>query len=261
MKTDIPIAKQAQLIQQMEANLYHLYQRIASVAGGMKESASGVRSVNVPNLLWPRTLFDRPSEETDLAQIVAKIKEGQLPPFWIMCHRDNQSLHRQLLEQGFRHMAQWPGMVLPLAKREAPVIDDSIEISQLSEEAELRAWLALVNENLMKTTHLNFSLFQKCLREIPNLRFYGLKLDGEMVSTGLTYWHKDILGIYMLSTAKAHRRRGYTTLLLAHLLAVARNNDCRYACLQASADGQWVYPKLGFETICHFDIYWLLGYR
>ena len=254
-------SEQEQLLQQMEDNLYHLYEEIAQQAGETNKFDELVKSVNLPNVSWPRTIFDRPTKEVDFAQVVSKIQGGTLPPFWIMCRREEEDIHRQLLANGFRHMAQWPGMVLPLDNRSYPSIGDEIEIVLLSQKEELKDWLELVNNNLMKTNPLDDSLFQKCFGDISGLQFYGLKVGGQMVSTGLTYLREGMLGLYMLSTDKRHRRRGYTTLLLQHILAAASQQGQRIAGLQASEDGKWVYPKLGFQTICHFDIYWLLGYR
>lgn len=254
-------SEQEQLIQQMESNLYHLYGEIARQAGGEEDAKEAVKYVNLPDVSWPRTIFDQPRADVDFTQVVAKIQAGTLPPFWIMCHREKEALHQQLLAEGFRHMAQWPGMVLLLENRDFPKLPDAVEITLLTEEEDLKAWLALVNENLMKTSPLDFTILKKCVEHTSRFQLYGLKVAGQMVATGLTYLCEGMLGLYMLSTDQKHRRRGYTTLLLQHILATASQQGQRIAGLQASEDGKWVYPKLGFQTICHFDIYWLLGYR
>lgn len=249
------------LLQEMETNLYSLYQSLVSLVGGKSQVDGVVSWVEHPALTWPRTIYDRPSANVDLIKLVKKIHQKKIPPFWIMCRKGNHPLHQSLLDHGFRQMAQWPAMVKVLAVEKPAVVSSEISVSRLTNLEELNEWRTLVNENLMKTTPFEQDFLEKCLEQIPNLIFYGLKVDGKVVTTAMAYPEGKTIGLYMFSTTKEHRRKGYTSLLMKQILVEAVEAGYTHAFLQASAQGIFVYPKLGFQTIERFDIYWQLGVR
>ena len=178
-----------------------------------------------------------------------------------MNRKDDEDFHQQLSEHGFHHMAQWPGMYIEIKDQEYPSLPDSLELGMSSNAGELEEWRILVNQYLMKTTPFSTSFIQKCKEQVASLIFYGLKVDGKIVTTAMAFPKGKITGLYMFCTDEQHRRQGYTSLVMQQILADLKQMGQKYACLQASADGKWVYTKLGFIPICNFDIYWQLGVR
>jgi GNAT superfamily N-acetyltransferase len=79
--------------------------------------------------------------------------------------------------------------------------------------------------------------------------------DGQAVATGLAVLERGSVGLFDIVTEVNYRRRGYSTRLVSHLLAWARDNGAHQAYLQVVAENQpalWMYNKLGFKETYHY---------
>ena len=87
------------------------------------------------------------------------------------------------------------------------------------------------------------------------IRLYVGYVDGEPVATAELTASEEEVGLYGIATLAAHRRKGYGTAMTLTPLLEARQEGHTVAVLQASADGQGVYARLGFEPTGHYTEY------
>ncbi len=90
-------------------------------------------------------------------------------------------------------------------------------------------------------------------------RFLVGYVEDAPVCTAEALLYADVAGLYNIVTLPEHQRRGYGTAITLAALELARDAGYRTATLQASAQGEPVYRRLGFEQVGEYLLYGIGG--
>lgn len=76
------------------------------------------------------------------------------------------------------------------------------------------------------------------------------RVDGRVVGVATGLITGETIGIYNVATLVDYRGRGVGSAVTTAIMHEGRSRGCRNAILHASAMGQSVYERLGFEVVC-----------
>ncbi|MDQ3778740.1 MAG: GNAT family N-acetyltransferase [Actinomycetota bacterium] len=99
------------------------------------------------------------------------------------------------------------------------------------------------------------------LAERAETRFFGVRVNGEIVSWADLYIAQGVGQVEDLATAAEHRGRGYASALVLHAADEARRAGADLVFLVADED-DWpkeLYRRLGFETVGRLTKFFLTG--
>jgi GNAT superfamily N-acetyltransferase len=85
------------------------------------------------------------------------------------------------------------------------------------------------------------------LRGGPSTHLYRARVDGELASVAVIADAGDEASLFSVATHPEHQRRGLSSRLVGVALAEARERGMRTSTLQASAAGEPVYARLGYQ--------------
>jgi ribosomal protein S18 acetylase RimI-like enzyme len=129
-------------------------------------------------------------------------------------------------------------------------------VSEVDEEALRPARLRLLETQPWGTPELIEQLFRAkaLIGERVTARFFGVPVDGEIVSYTDLYYDGHDAQIEDVGTLPEHRGRGYATAVVLAAAAVARAAGADFVFLVADAS-DWpkeLYRRLGFDELGHY---------
>jgi len=159
-----------------------------------------------------------------------------------------------LEEHGFVLETVLPGMSFSDTV-ELPINTDVLTVIQPSTEAELSQYLSLISEAYDLPEWLAKQILNVDFIAEQNVHLYLALVDGIPVSTSMLVNTPEVAGIYWVATGKAERQKGYGELVTWHAVREALKQGYSSVILQASAMGEPIYQRMGFETICRYQLW------
>ncbi|MEU5377490.1 MULTISPECIES: GNAT family N-acetyltransferase [unclassified Streptomyces] len=95
-------------------------------------------------------------------------------------------------------------------------------------------------------------LFTAAVLDAPGITAYLGEIDGIPVATGMGILLDGHIGVFNISTAAAHRKRGYGALITEHVVRQGHHQGARTAYLRASDMAVSMYASLGFTLAEHW---------
>jgi ribosomal protein S18 acetylase RimI-like enzyme len=154
---------------------------------------------------------------------------------------------------GLRPLGDMPLMVrLPGALPPAPL---ELRIVEANDDATLRAMDHVMIDGYPVSELLPDARLTDVRALGGPMRFFVGYVEDEPVTCAASYIGEQEVGIYMVATLPQARGKGYGGAVTAACVGSAPNLP---AVLQASADGQAVYARLGFQVVTPFTVWFKL---
>ena len=221
-------------------NLCHLWQVVAETDNSFHESEN-LEYCWQPDEVWPNRLWflnDITSENwTQALEIQRQCDHRLAIPLWGEQQLNFLKEQNHNLTLSFEQI----GMSVELSKEYD--IDDDLTLINVTDMESARLWCDLLKQGFGH--NFNPELILKSSTKIPYSIVY---YDNIPIGTAILYITNRIAGIHTIGIAPEQRRKGYAEKLMFLLLNQAIRQKCSHAVLQASALGQGLYEKLGFEA-------------
>jgi GNAT superfamily N-acetyltransferase len=207
-----------------------------------------------------RTRLRPRDADASIAAAVAHFRAKAFPfAWWVGPGATPEDLDARLTAHGLRRAEQETGMAVDLSRLPALTLPPGLTVRRVSTERDMADFARVVASNWepLDLSVLDFyaRTARAALAPDSPVRFYVGSLDGAPVATSECHLSHGVAGLYSVSTLKAFRRRGIGAALTLAPLLEAREAGYRTATLQASAEGEPVYARLGFEARGVFRVY------
>jgi ribosomal protein S18 acetylase RimI-like enzyme len=199
--------------------------------------------------------------DTRIDRAIEHFRHKNLPfSWWVGPASEPADLGKRLAAHSLTCAEAEAAMALDLAAVPAPPPPPGgLTIRQVNTEAEFMTYAAVVAANWDPPDQSVLAVYSGAAA--PTLspgspaRYLIGYLEGEPVAASECFLAHSVAGIYNVVTLPHARRQGIGTALTAAALATAREEGYRTAVLQASANGQGIYARLGFAVRGEFREY------
>jgi hypothetical protein len=224
-------------------------------------SDSGLASDTFNFVCRARLSNDRAGKR--IAQVVERFTSARRPFSWWLGPTDEPGgLGAMLLAAGFEAAESEVAMAAELSRLEpADLSPHGLRIERVTTPAQVRDFARINAANWNPPDPMVLRFYDLAtpllIRSDCPLRLYLGYLGDEAVATAELTVCRGAVGLYNICTLSTHRRKGFGSALTLRPLLDARAEGHHTAVLQASAEGQGVYARLGFRETGQYTEYQL----
>jgi|GEM_PF-3272272 len=245
-------------------NLNDLFDTLSSLPGkvcGSSDLYSWVAS-DGPAVVWPQRLYNLAATENPEAEaehLAEAMRSRELPGEVMLEQLPGLTDWNAALEHaGLRLHSEYPAMLVNTAECRRPPQPEAV-FAPVEDEDSLRAWARLIalgwwkgaQEHVEAQTALYAPLLQGSAWPQPWLA----RVNGIPAGTGMLHLTPGVGGVYLIYVDPAFRRRGLGGWITGELVRQAQLLGCARAILQATAEGEPVYTRLGFRKVFAYRRY------
>jgi len=197
--------------------------------------------VKIKQSAWPNRIYNFTTAAINFNEIILGIKDKTLPNAIVV---DNPKMIPKNPELVL--FLEQQNMALNLNKyNKSPVNDILIKIVKTTEDANNFAETASASFNYRVNKELIYSLTHN-----PNkVKLFNAVIGNQFSGCGIIFFDSNNnAGLHMIGTKPEGRGKGIGKAITAKMLNEAKTSGSSYCVLHASAMGQLIYEKLGFES-------------
>ncbi|MFD3457668.1 GNAT family N-acetyltransferase [Streptomyces sp. NPDC058691] len=196
-----------------------------------------------------------PEQIESLASLAARTA-GEFPrpvPWCIQVRsRPDQAVLRTAARYGLTQQSWEPLMVRDLRTAPGtPGAEQGLRVRAVS-GAESDSYVTAMAEGFQAPREIFAALATPAVMDEPAITAYVGEVDGVAVATAMGIVTDSHVGVFNVSTAPAHRKRGFGQRMTEHVVAEGRRHGAGTAYLRASDMGLSLYTSLGFEVAEHW---------
>jgi hypothetical protein len=242
-------------VQRLVAGLARAFKAVfAAINGARIEEKSGWRlfvcpSVPIPpfNAVWA---LEDPADDAigGLAQSMTEVEELGLPFGVVLRANKAPGLETEAHRLGLTSVEAMPAMVIGTDElRDRGTL--GLEIVRVRDVADLDRTLTVIAAGFEAPAEVLQAVYQPAVAEAPGVSIYLATVDGEPVSTAISWLGDRGVGIFNVATPPSLRGRGYGAAVTASAVEEGFAAGAELAWLQASQLGEPVYRRMGFRQV------------
>ena len=238
-------------------NLVSFYSVIAELSGAGPVRDGSLVVISHPGTLWPSCMLGGSGEMSlKIRDIVHRMKKGALPNLWFRMETPGDRFAWLAGEAGMKKTDSWLGMALERNEAFGYLPPSGCVMERITGEPELREWFGILNHEVMGDRRIDYRLFRNALHD-SRFEFFRILRGKRTISTLLGFQEGEVTGIYMVSTKKEMRGRGYGLYLTSAALDYYIRKGFRKFVLHSTQSGYSLYKRLGFRENSSVGIYML----
>lgn len=266
MTASVPIANPSLRMRRLEANLHgyiaHVHRNQSSMVL-WDEPALLLADSGLPSDTFNKVARARLAPERcrlEIGRAAGHFRAAGRPfAWWVGPSCRPLNLEEHLRDMGFSAAERETGMCLELrGLRKAP-LPAQLQMKPVRSAQQLQDLSRVLAENWTPPDSAVALFYQAAAPLIVGprsaLRYFVAYLDEEPVAVSGLYLENGVGGIYSVATRKQFRRRGIGSHVTWAAAAEARRCGAQLAVLQASANGEEIYRRLGFRDCGYFAEY------
>jgi GNAT superfamily N-acetyltransferase len=201
--------------------------------------------------------FSQPKTQMSASNIVNFYKnQHQAFTWYIPSSTFSKDAHRVLIQLGLKNIYHINSMVVLRDNiKIRTYFTKHLNIKGIKNDKTLHDFSSIL-ELFNSNANQYYKMVQEYLIKNANISCYVGYLNKIPVCTGSVYVDENIICLYDLITLLEFRKQGFATQMINYMIKdVERSKKAKFVGLQASNEGVYLYPKLGFQNCGSFYLY------